>query len=325
MLQTTSRTSADSAPLDRDDYSALQRLATSGDYRLVVSFGGGAVAGLCGNIALAGLIEELGLRECVDEIWGTSAGAIVGGCWATGTPASHLLETISQLPANAAVDVNYAAILTSLLLRPFGRALPDGLIRGRRLAETIEVGLGVKDFESCPTAFRCIACSDDGRNRRRIFRRGALLPAILSSTSLPGILVPRPRQDDEECGYYDGAMVEKTPLISPIAEHLRSGDARKLLLLATHFGGDERRTPARGFVQRFIQTIYAIEESLWDYQLKEARRRHRDVANVILLNPHIVEPSLFDLSHVDQHVRDARDDFREKLRNGSLALTFGAD
>ncbi|MCH8506813.1 MAG: patatin-like phospholipase family protein, partial [Ectothiorhodospiraceae bacterium] len=283
-------------PQDRGDYGVLRRLVDSEENRLVVSFGGGAVAGLCGNIALAALIEELGLRESVDEIWGTSAGAIVGGCWATGTPASYLLETITQVSPRAAIDVSYAALLTALLLRPFGRPLPDGLIRGRRLAETVDKGLRIKDFENCPTPFRCIACSDDGLNRRKIFRRGPLLPAILSSMTLPGILMPRPRLELEDCGYLDGALLEKTPLISPIAEHLRSGDARKLLLLATHFGGDERRTPACGFVQRFIQTIYAVEDVLWDYQLKEARHRYREVVSLVLLNPHIVEPSLFDLS-----------------------------
>lgn len=311
--------------LEADDYSTLHRLATAGEHRLVVSLGGGATAGLCGNIALTRLLEELELKQHISELWGTSAGAIVGGSWTAGTTAAEMLATIRNLDSKDTVDLCHAAILRSLLLRPFGRFLPDGLIQGRRLASLIDAGLKVKDFQSCTIPFRCIACSDDGRNRRKVFRKGLLLPAILSSMSLPGILAPRPALEGEECGYYDGGLVEKTPLISPIAEHLRRGDKRKLLLIATHFSGDERRKPARGFIHRFVQSIYALEEALWGYQLKEARQRYGDKVTLLLLNPHIIEPTLFDFSHVTEHYLRARENFKHKLRNGSLALTFGAD
>lgn len=313
------------SPPHRDDYSTLHRLATAGEHRLVVSLGGGATAGLCGNIALARLLEELDLKAHISELWGTSAGAVVGGSWASGTSACEMLATIRTLGPKDAVDPCHGAILRSLLLRPFGRFLPAGLIRGRRLATLIEAALKTRDFQSCTIPFRCIACSDDGLNRRKVFRTGPLLPAILSSMSLPGILAPRPALAHEDCGYYDGGLVEKTPLISPIAEHLRSGDTRKLLLIATHFSSDERRKPARGFIHRFIQSIYALEEALWTYQLKEARQRYRGAVTLLLLNPHIVEPTLFDFRHVAEHYLRARENFKKKLRNGSLALTFGAD
>lgn len=319
------RRAAIESPPEAADYSTLQRLATAGEHRLVVSLGGGATAGLCGNIALVRLLEELGLKQHISELWGTSAGAIVGGSWSTGTAAADMLATLRKLGPKDTVDLCHAAILRALLLRPFGRFLPDGLIQGRRLALVIDAGLKVKDFQSCTIAFRCIACSDDGFNRRKVFRNGPLLPAILSSMSLPGILAPRPPLEGEDCGYYDGGLVEKTPLISPIADHLRSGDKRKLLLIATHFSNEERRKPARGFIHRFVQSIYALEEALWAYQLKEARQRYRDQVTLLLLNPHIVEPTLFDFSHVAEHYLRARETFKHKLRNGSLALTFGVD
>jgi predicted acylesterase/phospholipase RssA len=308
-----------------DDYSALRRLATNPEYRLVVSFGGGAIAGVCGNIALASLLEELELRQQIAEIWGTSAGAIVGGCWASGTDAATMREILLSAPAGESVDVCYRSLIASLVFRPLGRPLPDGLVRGKRFERTIDTGLRVKDFESCPTPFRCIACSDDGQHRRKVFRKGSLLPAIRASMSLPGILEPAPPLDGDDCGFYDGALVEKTPLISPIAEHLRAGDDRKLLLLATHFSGQERGIPARGFIHRFVQSIHAMEEALWEYQLKEARRHSSDMVNVVLLNPHIEEPGLFDLRHAPEHYRHARRDFMGKLRDGCFALTFGVD
>src|SRR6187431_1938860 len=80
--------------LDLERFSALRRLASDPDKRLVVCMGGGGVPSLCGNAALADLVERLGLREHVAEIWGTSAGAIVGGSWASGTKASRMREIL---------------------------------------------------------------------------------------------------------------------------------------------------------------------------------------------------------------------------------------
>jgi predicted acylesterase/phospholipase RssA len=311
------------APPDPADYSAFVRLVSNPDNRLVVSFGGGATPGLCGNLALARLLEELNLRQHVAEVWGTSAGAVVGGGWATGSDALEVLRLVQSLDRRGAIDFCLWKMFVSLVLRPLGRALPDGVILGRQFAATTDAGLRVKSFEECPTPFRCIAVADDGSNRRKVFRKGPLLPAIFSSMSLPGIVVPRSRQTDEECGYYDGGLVEKTPLISPIGDHLRSGDRRRLLLLATHFRGNSRRLPARGFIARFIQTIYALEEVLWEYQLEEARRRYKQKADLLMVNPQLDNDSLFDFSRSLGYYLQARENFKEALQNGSLALTFG--
>ncbi|MGH7150102.1 MAG: patatin-like phospholipase family protein, partial [Planctomycetota bacterium] len=59
-----------------------------------MGFGGGAAHGLAGNGALAALLEELGLRPHVREVWGTSAGAIVGAAWAGGLHGRDILERL---------------------------------------------------------------------------------------------------------------------------------------------------------------------------------------------------------------------------------------
>ena len=63
--------------VDRERFTTLERLVKDEGHRLVVSFGGGAVPGLAGNIGLAYLLEQLDLKKHVEEVWGTSAGAIV--------------------------------------------------------------------------------------------------------------------------------------------------------------------------------------------------------------------------------------------------------
>ncbi len=310
------------APLDPDRYTTLNRLIRERGFRLVISLGGGSVPGLCGNVALARIIEELGLLDQVAEIWGTSAGAAVGGPWASGSTALEILESLKSLDRFGAIDVPVGRLLWSLLKMPFGGRLPDGLIGGKHFATAIARVLRVPDFEACPIPFRCIACSDDGKLRRVVFRRGPLLTSILSSMSLPGIVIPQAIREGEPHGYYDGGLVEKTPLHSPYSEHQRQGETRPLLLLATHFGNDGSMVPARGFVNRFVQSIYALEDVAWHYQVAELRAKSN--ATLLLLNPHLDDPALFDFSRVTINYLAARATFADLLQNAKLGLSLGA-
>lgn len=310
------------APLDPAHYSTLLRLATDEKRRLVVGFGGGSAPGLCGNVALAEILEELGLRRHVRQVWGTSAGAVIGGAWATGTGARDIFELVRRLKRRGSVDYCWWRLLFSLPLLPFGGHLPDGLVHGRNFTRTIDDGLRVKTFEECEIPFFCIATSDDGEARRQVFRRGPLLSAIFASMSIPGVLLPPRRGAGASCGYHDGALVEKTPLISPIAEHARSGDERNLLLLSTHFGNDARQLPQRGFIARILQGIYATEELVWSYQLAEARGRPG--VNLLVLNPHVECTSLFNFSAVDTYYLRSREVFKDLLQNARIGLSLGA-
>jgi predicted acylesterase/phospholipase RssA len=308
-------------PPDPELYTTLKRLIASPHHRLLVSLGGGSVAGIAGNIALLVLLEELDLRKYVGEIWGTSAGAMIGGGWATGTPAPRILDLAKEYkhPGWIGLSLGFSRLLFTTLLR---FSLPDGFFGSNWLAKTIDAGLQVKTFEDCLIPFRCIACSDDGEARRKVFREGPLLPAIRASLSLPVFMLPPPPPEGETTVYYDGGMVEKTPLISPIAEHLRSGDPRKLVILATHFGNEGRPTRSRGFLKRILQVIDTLENKLWDYQLAEARNHRGPI--LLLLNPHLAAAGSFDISRLEAYYLQARKAFMDALQNAKIAMTFGS-
>ena len=307
--------------LDPRLYSTLIRLATDGSHRFVVSLGGGSVPGISGNLALARILEELNLREHIEELWGTSAGAAAGGAWCSGTDALEILEKVASLQRRGSVDILWFRMALSMLLRPLGRPLMDGVLKGEEFNSTVESCLKVQTFEECEIPFRAIACSDDGEARRKIFRRGPIAPAIFSSMSIPGIVIPRQMLPNETCHYYDGGLVEKTPLISPIAEHSRLGDKRQLLLLGTHFGNDAQRSTAVGFINRFLYCICALENLAWGYQLAEAHG-HKNVT-LMIVNPHIDDPALFEFSRLERNYLHARETFKDMLQNAKLALSFG--
>lgn len=323
MTSTVPATPAPASPrvpaLDPSRYTTLRRLVSDPRRRVVVSFGGGGVPGIAANLALAELFERLDLRAHVDQVWGTSAGAVVGGGWASGSSAARILAEVRSLHRRGSVDVRWGSLLKALLLRPFGHRLPDGLVGGRHFARAIERGLTAATFEACATEFRCIAVTDDGTLVRHVFRSGPLLPAILSSMSLPGIVVPQPHADGST--YYDGGLVEKTPLLSPIAEHDRRGDFPELLLVGTHFDNEASKVAARGFLARFVQTLYAMESAAWDYQLAEARQRKH--VTLLLLNPHVDDPSLFDFGNVERNFAKAFEVFADRLQNAKVGYGLG--
>ena len=138
---------------------------------------------------------------------------------------------------------------------------------------------------------------------RKVFREGPLAPAISASMSLPGILLPRD-EDGRPChGFLDGGLVEKTPLYSPVADHTRLGDGRELLILGTYFGVQTNHNAiAHGFIDRFLVTIDALADHLWEHQ--EQAARSQPGVTVLLLNAR-VEPSPvhFDCSQIDDNCR----------------------
>ena len=311
------------APVQVERYSSLRRLASDPDRRFVVSMGGGAVPALCGNVALAVLLEELGLRGHVAEVWGTSAGAIVGGSWASGTTSARMLEILRSLPSRRMIDIGWLQLAKGLLLRPFGGCLPDALLRGQRSHRAMLEGLAVSTFEECEIPFRCIACTDDPRRRTKVFREGPLADAISASTSLPGFLLPLSADGSPALGFMDGGLVEKTPLFSPVAEHTRLGDGRDLFVLGTYFGVQEHPDgAAQGFIDRFFVTIETLADHLWEHQA-DAARRHPGVT-VLMTNPPFDGGSgPFDFSRIEENYLLARESFRAKLENASIALTLG--
>lgn len=304
-----------------DRFSTLRRMVEGGEHRLVVGFGGGGVPGIAGNLALAHLVDQLGLKEHVEEVWGTSAGAVVAGGWASGTDPLEILDLVKSLAGRGSVDVAWRQIVLALILRPLGRNLPDGIVHGRRFKETIRRGLKVERLEDCPVPVRLIAVHDDGSMRKKVFRKGDLLRCIFASMAIPGVVIPEPVEEGEDQTFYDGGLLEKTPLISPIAEHSRLGDGRKLLLLGTHFDNEINKVAARGFISRFLQTIYAMEDVSWNYQLNEVRERE-DVT-LMLVNPNLTDGSLFDFTMADENFATSHRVYCDLLQNAKLPLTFG--
>ncbi len=311
------------APCNPAQYRVLKRIAANPNNHLAIGFGAGSAPGLAGNLALAGLLSELELGPCIKEVWGVSAGAIIGGAWCSGASVQQMMPMLEELDRQGAVDFAVWEVLVLGLARLLlFQQFPEGLVRGRNFREAIARSLQARTFDECPIPFRVIACTDDGYAQKVVFRHGPLLNAIMASMCIPGVVFPVPDWNGAEHGYFDGAVVEKTPLTSIIEEHHREGRSRQLVVICTHFSDSGRILKPIGFIQRMLNAMHRLEDQAWEYQ--EMKARDATNCKFLVLNPHIKEGGPFDFSTIRFNYLWARKMFKEQLSNAKLAIRFEA-
>ncbi|MHC4429771.1 MAG: patatin-like phospholipase family protein [Planctomycetota bacterium] len=307
------------APCEPGDYRILRRVAANPENYFTVSFGAGSVPGIVGNCALSVMLDEIGLREHIREVWGVSAGSIVGTGYSVGTSGHEVLELLQSIDPKKALDLPLWDLIRSMFRQ---RRLPDGLVRGERFWETIAAGLKVNTFEECDPPLRLITCTDDGRATKIILRSGPLLPAIKASMCIPGVMFPIDDWRGEPWGYLDGAIVEKTPLPSVIDDHVRSGRKEQLVVLCTHFDDSGRVVKPKGFLQRSLRVIDRLEEVVWEHHLSLADQV--DGCKFLVLNPRFEFAGMFDFDAVRVNYLWARKVFKEQLSNARIGGRFTA-
>ncbi len=131
-------------------------------------------SGFFSFFAHAGIVSVLEEERLLPaRICGSSAGALVGGLWGAGLPASRIREELLALRREHFWDPRPGA----------------GLLRGARFRERLEAALPVSTFEAC----RCpvaVSVFDLLARRTAVLRSGALAPALHASCALPLLFQP---------------------------------------------------------------------------------------------------------------------------------------
>jgi NTE family protein len=152
-------------------------------------------AGFFGFFAHTGVLralEESGAAR-PRRVVGVSAGALAGGLWASGLPASEIEATLVALRRPDFWDPGL----------PLG-----GLLRGEKFAARLHGLLdarGVATVVDCPTPFATVVYELRGR-RARVLDRGRLAPAIQASCTVP--LMFRPLRHEGRL-LVDGGVVDR--------------------------------------------------------------------------------------------------------------------
>ena len=157
-----------------------------------IALGGGAARGW----AHIGIMRELmaqGIRP--DIVAGTSAGAVVGGCYAAGKldELEEFTRSLTRSRILALMDMSFRG---------------GGLIGGSRLKNRLDTVLADTQIEDLPIKFAAVA-TEVGAGHEVWLTQGRLADAVRASYALPGIFEPvrfRGRW------LFDGALVNPVPV-----------------------------------------------------------------------------------------------------------------
>jgi NTE family protein len=183
------------------------------DSPIAFVLGGGGIRGSV-EIGMIQALFEAGIRP--DVVAGTSIGAINGALVAADpTPAvvSTLLDAWTSPEAQAVYGDSLGAQLLRLIKTKTHLNSPAPL---RRI---LERALGAPaTFESLAVPLRVVAASIE-RAAEHVFDSGPLIPAVLASASVPGLLPPT-RIGDEH--FIDGGVVNSIPIDQALAAGART-------------------------------------------------------------------------------------------------------
>lgn len=164
----------------------------------------GGIRGVFGHSGFMLALEELGIK--VSASAGCSAGAIVGGVVASGTPIKDWAETIKKTKQSEFSNPKTFSNIIFKALFKKGRDI-TGLSKTDRVTSFISDNLKVKTFEECLYPFTSVALNL-GTLEKNYFSSGELATKIMASAALP--LIYEPVEIDGE-HYSDGASIELSP------------------------------------------------------------------------------------------------------------------
>ena len=201
--------------------------------RIGVALGSGSTHGL----AHIGAIEELEARGVrVDVVAGTSAGAVVGALWASGSTGLQI-ENLSRYGDWESVDrfsPSWQSLYSSDGLRAnLKRLLPQ------------------RPIEAWPRRFGAVATDLDS-GRRRVFASGDGTRAVMASSAMPVAFSPVAIDGHL---YADGALVEPVP-----SRTARELGADFVIAIDVAYRPYEERS--RGLVQSGFQALHVLVNAL---------------------------------------------------------------
>jgi NTE family protein len=262
--------------------------------------GGGGARGAAQVGVLQALFES-GVEAPVSVV-GTSVGALNGSAIAAYPSLAGTMMLREVWLSRQAVDVFRAHPLGTILSglrRDQVSALPQQNIR--RLIERAQALTGITTFEQLRVPLAVVA-TDLNAGRPVVFRAGALTPALLASTAIPG-LFPSVRIDKRE--HLDGGIVDNTPLRVAV-----DAGAREILAISLMGGGEHDVVPTTlpELIARTLE-LSLHHQMLADYERLRARAR------IVVLCP-VTAPTatwVMKRDHLDKVMESARVAARDLL------------
>lgn len=179
--------------------------------RVGIVLSSGGVRGVYAHTGFLLALEKMDLD--IKAIAGCSAGAVVGGMYASGTPIQEWASVISGIKAKKFWQPSLLRMFYSFLFRK-GRGY-TGMSSTKEAMSFCRRHLRVKTFEDCRIPFYTLA-KNLFHGCKTVFHHGELAPRIIASAAAP--LMFEPVEIDNEL-YCDGALLELSPTDAICCKH----------------------------------------------------------------------------------------------------------
>ncbi len=253
--------------------------------RAILVLGGGGMKGFA-HVGVIRAIERLGIT--IDEVYGTSMGAVIGGLYAAGLDSYAIEESLADLNLKNIFKLN----LLKFLVKGYRHA---SVYKGRAFHDLLRGKIKAQHFAELKLPFVCPALSITTGALRYFGLPGTpqvpVADAIYASSCLPGVFEPIEIQGDH---YIDGGMAETLPL--------KAAKARKPdLIIAVDLSRKNyhKATTYRATLPHILFQTYEIMGSV----LNEHNLHRHVTQEVVLLKPHVENVSLLDEPDLTEVVR----------------------
>ncbi|MFH8080280.1 MAG: patatin-like phospholipase family protein [Candidatus Aenigmatarchaeota archaeon] len=250
--------------------------------KIGLALSGGGTKGLA-HIGVIKVLEKNNIP--IDYIVGTSAGAIIGGIYASGTSINEIEKKITSMKTRDFLS----------FLIDFGRE-KGGIIKAEKLMKQIKSLVKERRIENFKIGFAAVA-ADIINFKEVVFDKGDVLLAIRASIAYPGLVSP---VKINKKLLVDGGIVNNFPM-----DVLKNKGMD--LIIGVRFGFEKKmkNITARSVVQRSL--------SMMGFFISEYK--NRDVKNCVVLEPNVRGISTFSVSAklVRKAIKAGESEARKKL------------
>lgn len=312
------------------------------DKKFVVALSSGKLKIAC-HLPFLSLMTKLNMK--IDELYGVSAGAIVGGLWASGLSIKQIDDALDDISLSLMFDVfNVHAIRTELgVLLGEEKLKTAGFFPGikveNHIRELVQKAsqpnplVNLSDFYAIAyniSQYRKTALSinDDGKVRHLIQRQndtyrenvsdGDLADILRASMSMSGIYWPKEIGDEY---FLDGGIAEHLPIRTPFTRWLEDVNMRReerdLLIVGIEVAyWSKDSTPPTNPLSLISESfeILGVELSVdHEFIIKDYKTTQGPKADLIIIRPQLSYVSMTSTPDFNKQITEAKKAILEKL------------
>ena len=181
----------------------MSTTATSQSNRVGIVLSSGGARGVYAHTGFVQALHELDIK--ISAVSGCSAGAIVGGIFASGTNIKSWTSALTALKPGQFWRPSWFRLVWSLLVRKWQGY--TGLSSMDAASEFCLTQLKAKTYKKCEIPFTALAINI-GTDKKTLFSSGDLAPAMVASAAIPMLYQPVVINGEYYC---DGALVDLAP------------------------------------------------------------------------------------------------------------------